>query len=87
MDVDPSDPLGHEPMRVDEVEHILMIEQRRLWQGSQELQDLAPSLKAAAGEFTDHEGMRPHLPGAQAFCQEVITPAEVIDPDGGVDEH
>ena len=87
VDVDPPYTLRHELTRLDEVEDLLMIEQRRVRQGCQEPQDLSPSLQGPAGEFADHEGMRPHLAGVQAIRQEVIAPAEVIDPDGGVDEH
>ena len=87
MDVNPSDALRHEPTRLDEVENLLMIQQRRLRQGCQEPQDLPPSLQAPAGEFADHEGMCPHLAVPQAIGQEIIAPAEVIDPDGSVDEH
>jgi hypothetical protein len=46
-----------------------------------------PSLEDTARELSDHEGMSPHFAVAQAIRQEVIAAAEVVDPDGGVDEH
>jgi hypothetical protein len=87
VDVDPSDTLRHEPMRLDELQDFLMIAQRGVRQGRQECQDLAPSRQGTAGEFADHEGMSPHFAAAQAIRQEIIASAEVIDPDGGIDEH
>ena len=74
-------------MRLDELQDVLMLEQRRVWQGRQKRQNLAPPLQGPTGEFADHEGMSPHFATAQAIRQEVIASTEVIDPDRGVDEH
>lgn len=87
MDISPSNPLRHELTGLDEVEDLLMIEERRVRQGGQEFQNLSPPLQAPAGELADHEWMRPYLAVPQAVCQESIALAEVINPDRGIDEH
>jgi hypothetical protein len=87
MDVDPPNTLRHELTRLDELKGLRMIEQRRLRQGREKLQDLSPSLQDPASQLTDDEGMSPHFAAVQAIRQEIIASAKMIDPDGGVDEH
>jgi hypothetical protein len=64
-----------------------MSEKLRVRQDREEPQDFSPSPERPASELADHEGMRPHLAAAQAVRQEVVAPAEMVDPDGCVDEH
>jgi hypothetical protein len=86
VDIDPSNTLCHELARLDEIENLLMIHDRSVRQGGQESQDLPPSCEAPAGKFANHERMGPYLTIQQATCQEGIASAQVIDPDGGIDE-
>jgi hypothetical protein len=87
VDVDPPEALGHELMSLDELQGFLMVEQGRARQGREESQDLSPPLHGPARQLADHEGMSPHLADTQAIRQAVVAPTEMVDPNGGVDEH
>jgi hypothetical protein len=64
-----------------------MSEKLRVRQDREEPQDFSPSPERPASELADHEGMRPHLTTTQTIRQDVIATAEVVHPDGRVDEH
>ncbi len=87
MSIDPADAATHEAVGLDEKQHLPVVDDRRVREGSQEGQDLAPPPEVPAGELADHERVSPHLPGAQALGQRLVASAKMIHPDRGVDEH
>jgi hypothetical protein len=56
-------------------------------QGSQQREHFPPVLQAAAGNLADDEGMAPDFRPAKEHSQDGVAPAQVVDPDGRVDEH
>jgi len=43
--------------------------------------------KVATRQLTDHEGMCPDLPLLQQRNQPDVASTQMIDPDGGIDQH
>ena len=53
----------------------------------QQEEEFLPVLKVAAGQFTLDERVAPDLGVLQGVGQGGVSPAKVIDPDGGIDKH
>jgi hypothetical protein len=87
VDVDPAEALPHQLTGLYELQNLAMSEKLRVRQDREEPQDFSPSPERPASELADHEGMRPHLTTTQTIRQDVIATAEVVHPDGRVDEH
>jgi hypothetical protein len=64
-----------------------MAHDRGLGESREERQDVGPAVEGAAGELADHEGMGPRLPRVQTLDECAVATAEVVDPDGSVDQH
>lgn len=85
--VDPAQTLAGEPLRVDESKHFAVLDEWRGWKRGERTEDLASPRQVPAREFPDDEDVRPHLPGLEQVLQRRIGPAEVVHPDGRIDEH
>lgn len=72
---------------VDEGQHLVV---RRHWRGRERLheaQDVLTAPQRPARQFTDNERMRQDAALFEQVLEVGIRPAQVIDPDGRVNEH
>ena len=87
MHVDPPEPAPHQGVSVNEGQHFLLVHDRRLGEIVKEPQDFAPASERAAGEFTHYEGVAEHSFLEQQPGELPIGDAEMVDPDGGIDQN
>jgi len=85
--VDPPDALPGEPPGFDESHCNVVIHERGARQRRHEREDLAPAPQVAARQFVDHERVGPHVPAVEPLLQQLVASAEVVDPDGGINQH
>jgi len=72
---------------VDEPKHFQLGRDTGLWQILQGLQHHFTVEQIAQGYFTDDKGVCQHLAFAQPPGQSLIRCAQVINPDGGIDQN
>src|SRR3990172_3709266 len=87
MDADPADPPPHQPVRLDEGQGLLVTGEHRLGERRQEREDLLPATEVSARKLPGHERVGPDFAPVQPFGQSRVPPSEMVDPDGGVDQH
>jgi hypothetical protein len=87
MDIEPAQSFGVQLVAVDDAHRFVMTSDRRLRKHGQQGEYLDSVLQAATGQLTDDKRVTED-PTLQQECLEFsIAPAEVIDPDGGIDEY
>jgi hypothetical protein len=87
MHVDPSESPAHQPVPFHQGQHFFVLRHRHLRQRRQEREDLLPCSEVPARQLAEDEGVAGDLSGIEASAQPRVAPPEVIDPNGGVDEH
>ena len=73
-------------MSVQQVKTLTQVYLVRSRQFLQMSQDVGLLLQVSGRQLPDHDRVRPDLPRLQAGLQLRISPVEVIDPDGGIDQ-
>jgi len=71
---------------VDEGQDLVMLGLPRPRQGMKQFEDCVPPGEGTAGEFADHKRMADDVARLQEHGQLAVAPAQVVDPDGCVDE-
>jgi hypothetical protein len=64
-----------------------MIDERRLWKGGKEREDVGAISQVSTRELPDDERMNPNFTELELFDKPDITMAQVIYPDRRIDEH
>src|SRR4051794_39148731 len=86
MDVDPSDAAGGNVVPVDELEGLVVVRGLRSRQLAQQSEDLGSVLQTSESELADDERVHHDVPAVEQGFQPRIAAAQVLDPDGSVDE-
>src|SRR6516225_2856651 len=86
MRIDPADPLAVQVLALNHAHHFLMLGDLRLGQSLEQSKDLHPIAQPPACQLTDDEGMGQHLTDFQEGPKHAVSSAQMIDPDGRVDE-
>ena len=87
MCIDPADPSSLEPVRVDEMQHLFMSGERNCRECIQQAEDLVSPPQVATRQLADNERMADGLSFVQQLREMTVPSAQVIHPDGGVDEN
>src|ERR1700733_5162683 len=74
-------------MFVQQMQTLTQIDLVRSRQFLQMPEDVVPLLQGPGRQFPNHNRVRPDRPRLQAGLQLRISPVEVIDPDGGIDQN
>jgi hypothetical protein len=87
MGIDVSDAKPIEVMLVDVVQHLAVRCRDGLGQIGQGLQNELPLPQVPQSQFTDHKGIRQHLPSIEQPNQKLIARPQMVDPYGRVDQN
>lgn len=86
MDIDKTDTQTHEPMLIDEEEKLIRSDGESDGESLQQIQDSISVFEIAAGQFPDDIRMASHLTIEQQCFEPAVARAQMIDPDGSIDE-
>src|SRR5438132_10287028 len=86
MRIDPAYPPAMQPLALNNAHHFLVLRPLRLGQGLEQGKDLLPVAQNPACQLTDDERMDQHLRVLQEGLELAVSSAQVIDPDGRVNE-
>lgn len=86
MDVDETDPAAHQRVTIEEAEHLGMSRHGDSGETPEQIEHLLEVPQVPARELPDHEGVHAHPAGLQLPGQPAASGAQVVDPDGRVDE-
>lgn len=87
MHVHPSQSSPHEPVGLDEHQHVVVIDLRELREFRQQGENLGTAIQSAASEFADYERMALDQALFESECQGGVALAQMVDPNRRVDEH
>lgn len=87
MHIDPPEAGPRQLVFVDESQHFVVVDLGRLGKRPEKSQHLGTTLQVSTSELADHELMAPDLALLQRGDQAAIPSAQVLDPDGCVDQH
>ena len=86
VQIDPAEPLPHQPMAIDELQHLPVGGDGGRRELVEEREHFGPSRHLPAGELALDERMPQHQALGEPRHKGLMTPAAVIDPDGGIDQ-
>lgn len=86
MGIDPSHPFSHQTALFDKAKHRPVVQDDQARQRIKQTKSGATLREIPAGELADHERMNGDLVFLQEAGQCPIRAAEMIHPDGGIDE-
>ena len=86
MDIDPADSQAVQMLLFEKPERLLVPGQRGLRQRDKKIQDLSPVPQVPAGQLPQDEWMPQNLFVTEQGTKPVVSPAEMIDPNGGIDQ-
>jgi hypothetical protein len=86
MRIDPADPLTVQMLALNHKHHFLMLGDLRFGQSLEQSKDLHPIAQCPACQLTDDEGMGQHLTAFQEGPKHAVSSAQMLDPNGRVDE-
>jgi|SRR6516225_1033880 len=86
MRIHPANPLAVQLLALNHTHHFLMLGDLRLRQSLEQSKDLLTIAQRPARQLTDDEGMGHHLTVFQEGPKHAVSNAQMIDPDGRVDE-
>jgi hypothetical protein len=86
MRINPPDPPAVQPLPLDNAQNFLVLCGLRFGQRLKERQDLLPIAQSSARQLTYDERMGEHVSVRQERLQLAVSYAQVVDPDGGIDE-
>jgi hypothetical protein len=72
---------------VDQPEHLVIFGHHRLGETAQQRDDLVTVAQVQQRQLSSHPGMRQHRVALEQTDQSGVSPAEVVDPNRGVDQY
>jgi hypothetical protein len=86
VDVDPPDSFSLQFRALEKFKRLAVPGKRGLRQGRKKAKNLTPVPQVPASQFSENKHVPKHLFTAEQRLEPFVPPAEVVDPDGGVDE-
>ena len=87
MNVDPPETPSEEHLRFEEQKRFGVMHHGGAWKRGEEGEDFGTSPEVSAGQLSDHEGVHPALAVTQPLRERVAPAAQMVDPDGRIDQH
>jgi len=85
--VNPPEATSVQPLGLDKMEDLIVFRDSGLWKVRQEIEDLLPVPEATTRQLPDHKRMAEHFPVMEERLQAGVARAEVLDPNGGINEN
>ena len=86
MDIDIAQTNPYQPANLDEMQNLLMADDRRLREGLQEPQNFNSVSQVSAGQFADDMGVAEHAPFVEESGEPFAPMPKVLDPNGRIDQ-